>query len=207
MKISSCSIDVEEVVQKIPAVVAVAAAGFAFLFGASTWEPGGAVHEGVEIMGIVLIAIHAVGRAWCWTYAHPIERTAFITTGPYSVCRHPQDFFLILGGVGIAALLGSITMAIAGGLATWGIVCLRIMEEERQLRASHGDAYQTYRKRVPKFIPAPSLWQRPDPTQFRKASLFIGVLKAWPLGAAIVAKAIIERLHIMHEVPVLFYLP
>lgn len=152
MKVSSRPIGIEGVIQKAPAVVAAAAAGFTFLFGASSWGPGGTVYEGVQTMGLALISIHAIGRAWCWMYAHPIEKAAFITTGPYSVCRHPQDFFLILGGIGIAALLGSITIAIAGGLATWGIVCLRLMEEERQLRANHGDAYQTYRTRRSYFI-------------------------------------------------------
>lgn len=198
--------DAEEVVQKAPAVVAMTIAGFAFLFGASIWTPGETVHERIETIGMVLIAIHAVGRTWCWSYAHPIDKAALITTGPYSVCRHPQDFFLILGGIGIAALLGSVTSAIAGGLAAWGIVCLRVVEEERQLRASHGDTFQSYRKRVPKFIPNPTLWRQPDPTQFRRASLFTGVLKAWPLGAAIVAEAIIERLHVLHKMPVLFHL-
>src|SRR5258707_3462841 len=192
------SIEAEDVVQVAPGAVAVAIAGFVFLFGASTWAPGGSIHENVETLGITLIAVHAVGRAWCWGYAHPINQSALITTGPYSLCRNPQDLFLIIGGIGIGALLGSITSAFAGGLALWGIACLRIIEEERRLRASYRDRFQTYRSRLPKFIPDPSLWQRPDAALFRKKSLFIGILKAWPLASAIFAEKLVEKLHILH---------
>lgn len=201
------SIDVEDVIQNAPAVVAVMVAGFAFLFGASSWGPGGRLHESIETLGIGLIAVHAVGRGWCWRYAHPIDSAAFVTTGPYSICRNPQDFFLILGGIGIGALFGSVTGAFAGGLATWGIVCLRVIEEERRLRASFGDPYQAYRRRVPKFIPDPSLWQPPDPALFRQASIFVGILRAWPLALAILAEEVIEKLHVHGIVPVWFTLP
>jgi protein-S-isoprenylcysteine O-methyltransferase Ste14 len=207
MPASRRSIDVEYAVQKTPAVLAVVVAGFAFLFGASSWVPGGVVHESVETLGIALIAAHAVGRGWCWRYAHPIDTTAFVMTGPYSVCRNPQDFFLIIGGVGIGALFGSVTAAIAGGLAVWGTVCIRIIEEERRLRGSFGDAYQAYRKRVPKFIPDLSLWQRPDASLFRRASIFIGILRAWPLGLAILGEEVIEKLHVHGAVAVWFTLP
>lgn len=207
MRTSQSSVDVEDVIQNAPAVIAVSIAAFAFLFGASSWGSDGRLAGGIEALGIVLIAVHAVGRGWCWRYAHPIDSAAFITTGPYSICRNPQDFFLIFGGIGIGALFGSFTGAFAGGLATWGIVCLRIIEEERRLRASFGDAYQAYRRRVPKFIPDPSLWQAPDPGMFRQASIMVGILRAWPLALAILGEEVIEKLHLHGIVPVWFTLP
>jgi protein-S-isoprenylcysteine O-methyltransferase Ste14 len=207
MRTSLRSIDLDQAIQSGPTVIALTVAGFAFLFGASSWPPREWLHESIETLGIVLIAVHALGRGWCWRYAHPIDSATFITTGPYSICRHPQDFFLIIGGIGIGALFGSVTGAFAGGLATWGIVCLRVIEEERRLRASFGDAYQAYRRRVPKFIPDPSLWQAPDPALFRHASIFVGILRAWPLALAILAEEVIEKLHVHGIVPVWFTLP
>lgn len=203
----SLSIDAEDVVRKMPPAIAVALAGFAFLFGESSWRPGGPLHESIETFGICLIVIHAIGRAWCWRYAHPKEQAGLTTTGPYSICRNPQDLFLIVGGVGIGAQLGNFTCAFAGGLAVWGIACLRVIEEERQLRARFGDEFQAYRRRVPKFIPNLSLWRSPDASLFRKTSLFVGVLKAWPLALAILAAEIVERLHDAALIPVLFRLP
>jgi protein-S-isoprenylcysteine O-methyltransferase Ste14 len=207
MRTSPRSIDLDQAIQNAPAAIALTVAGFAFLFGASSWPAHERVHESIETFGLVLIAVHAIGRGWCWRYAHPIDNTAFITTGPYSVCRNPQDLFLIIGGIGIGALFGSITSAFAGGLATWGIVCLRIIEEERRLRAGFGDEYQAYRRRVPKFIPDLSLWQAPDPARFRQASIFVGILRAWPLALAVLAEQIIEKLHVHGIVPVWFTLP
>jgi protein-S-isoprenylcysteine O-methyltransferase Ste14 len=207
MRSSSPSIDLDVAIQNAPAVIALAVACFAFVFGASSWEPGHPVHDSIEYFGIVLIAVHAIGRGWCWRYAHPLDRAALLTTGPYSMCRNPQDFFLIIGGIGIGALFGSISGSFAGGLATWGIVSLRIIEEERRLRASFGDVYQAYRKSVPKFIPDPSLWQAPDPTLFRQASIFVGILRAWPFALAILAEQAIETLHLHGIVPVWFTLP
>jgi len=207
MRLCLPSIDLDQAIQNAPSVIALVIAGFAFLFGASSWGPDALLHRSIETMGIGLIAVHALGRGWCWRYAHPIDNIAFVTTGPYSICRNPQDFFLIIGGFGIGALFGSITGAFAGGLATWGIVSLRVIEEERRLRASFGDIYQAYRRRVPKFIPDPSLWQAPDPALFQQASIFVGILRAWPLALAILAEEVIEKLHVHGIVPVWFTLP
>jgi protein-S-isoprenylcysteine O-methyltransferase Ste14 len=207
MRALLASFNAEDTVKKAPVVIAVALGVFTFLFGESSWRNGGTVHEGIEIFGIGLIVIHAVGRSWCWRYAHPKDPSGFTTTGPYSICRNPQDLFLLIGGIGIAAQLGSLTYTFAGALAVWGTVSLRVLEEERHLRGRFGDEFQAYRRRVPKFIPNLSLWQAPDPALFQKTSLVIGVLKAWPLGLAVLAAEVIERLHDADIVPVLFRLP
>jgi protein-S-isoprenylcysteine O-methyltransferase Ste14 len=207
VKLSLSEIDAEDIIHQTPVAIAIVLTCVAFLFGASTWPTGDAIHESIEIVGIALIAVHAVGRAWCWRYAHPKEAGALVTTGPYSVCRNPQDLFLIIGGVGIGAQLGSFTSAFTGGLVVWVLATLRIIEEERRLRGRFNDTYQAYRRQVPKFIPNPTLWIAPNPARFIRASLAIGILRAWPLGLAIVAAEAVGRLHDLDIVPVLFRLP
>jgi protein-S-isoprenylcysteine O-methyltransferase Ste14 len=78
-----------------------------------------------------------------------------ISTGPYRYVRHPMYSSAILFFLGAPLLLGS-WWGVLGGLALILLLCLRILIEERALRAGL-DGYDDYARRVPYRL-IPHVW-------------------------------------------------
>ena len=75
-----------------------------------------------------------------------------LTEGPYSVVRHPryaEVLFGISGAVVLANWSGAYVVVAVCFLAHHGAVLL----EERELLDRFGEEYETYRKKVPRYIP------------------------------------------------------
>ena len=81
---------------------------------------------------------------------HRTER--IVTTGVYSVVRHPQYLGGLLAHVGISLLLSGFYSLISTPLIVL-IVCLISRKEEKELIREFGEEYEDYRRRVPMLIP------------------------------------------------------
>jgi len=80
------------------------------------------------------------------------EGHELITSGPYSVVRHPIYTGLILGFVGSAVARGEWRGLLAVALvflALW----LKLTLEEKWMRAQFGESYETYSRRVAALVP------------------------------------------------------
>ena len=75
-----------------------------------------------------------------------------VTTGTYSVVRHPQYFGGLLAHVGISFLLSSWYSLLVTPLMVV-VVYLISRKEEEELIGEFGKEYEDYRKRVPMIIP------------------------------------------------------
>ena len=75
-----------------------------------------------------------------------------ITSGPYSVVRHPIYTGILFGMVGSALVLGTNTSLIVIFL-TILVVGIRIHQEEGLMRDKFGDEYRDYQRRVKTIIP------------------------------------------------------
>jgi len=75
-----------------------------------------------------------------------------VTTGTYSVIRHPQYFGGLLAHVGISFLLSAWYSLLATPLMV-AVVYLISRKEEEELIGEFGKDYEDYRKRVPMLIP------------------------------------------------------
>ncbi len=76
-----------------------------------------------------------------------------VSTGPFSVMRHPTYLAHILILAGVFLITGYTG---TGFLALFDILisyCVIIPLEERELEARFGDGYREYKRRVPKFLP------------------------------------------------------
>jgi protein-S-isoprenylcysteine O-methyltransferase Ste14 len=72
--------------------------------------------------------------------------------GIYGAIRHPRYLGSFLAIVGACLIAGTRTTWIVA--AIWAsLTLLAIFFEERELTARFGDAYEQYRRRVPRFIP------------------------------------------------------
>jgi protein-S-isoprenylcysteine O-methyltransferase Ste14 len=97
-------------------------------------------------------AVHALGKQW--TYVAQVgDGHQLITHGPYGRLRHP--IYTGMTGLVIASALVAdywwaipvvVILQFAGSF-------IRINQEEKLLRETHGEAFETYAARVPAIIP------------------------------------------------------
>ncbi len=113
-------------------------------------------------MGVLLVAVGALGRIWCGLYIAGYKNGALVTVGPYSMCRNPLYFFnlVALAGLGLATLTLTLTLLFVGMFAT--LYPAVIAQEEQELRRRHGEAFDRYRRVVPGFLPRLRLLVEPD---------------------------------------------
>lgn len=78
---------------------------------------------------------------------------ALITSGPYSVIRHPSYLGALLAIVGIAIFFNSLAGAVAAFVAMMIAYTIRINVEEKALISLFGNVYTNYQKQTKKLIP------------------------------------------------------
>lgn len=153
---------------------------------ATTW-PDGAVRALIESVGLVLIAMAVVGRAWCSLYIGGRKAEELVTTGPYSISRNPLYLFSFVGTLGVGFQSGGVTLGLVFLFATMAIFLPLIAREESYLAHAMAGAFEAYRKTTPRLWPRPDLWCSPPEISVRP-DLFIRTLLdgvpfilAWPL--------------------------
>lgn len=119
------------------------------------------------ILGFVLITAGALLHVWTAkllglkaTIGYPevkteadLEKRRIITSGPFSVVRHPSYWahtMIIIGTFLITGILAVGLIAIVDLLIAYFVTTTL---EERELVRSVGEVYLEYQKRVPKFFP------------------------------------------------------
>jgi len=97
-------------------------------------------------------AIRTLGKQWSFS-ARVIEGHRLITNGPYAIVRNPIYASLALWVIAMGLTFASpIRLALALLLYVVGTL-MRIRAEEELMRATFGDAWDQYRRRVPALIP------------------------------------------------------
>ena len=139
---------------------------FALLYFA---KPAGytVVMGGAFIVAGEFLRIWAVGYAGASTRARTLGAARdLVTTGPYSYVRNPLylgNFLLSLGVCLVANVYWLVAVLIVGYLCQYlPIIAL----EEIYLLESCGSVYQTYRERVPRFLPQFSPYPNPSDHDF-----------------------------------------
>lgn len=144
-------------------------AGFCiFVFTGSLYgaRAGMRVHQGLEVIGLFLMATAIIGSTWCALYDGSQEEV-LIEVGPYSVCRHPIAAFALVGAIGAGAQFGTLTAMLVCFCVAAIVLHFATLNTERTLQAKFGIAYENYYARVPRFLPRFRLWRS---ARFVKAS-------------------------------------
>lgn len=140
-------------------------------FAAVTRSIGGdtLLHEALEAIGLALIAICIIGRAWCSLYIGGRKKAEIVDRGPYSITRNPLYVFSFMGAFGMGALTGSATIAMVFLLIAVAVFAATVRREESWLSSTFGEVYTAYVARTPRFWPKLSLWRDGDSLEIRPA--------------------------------------
>jgi protein-S-isoprenylcysteine O-methyltransferase Ste14 len=177
------------------------------LFGQSIFQPETAVHEAIEMIGIVLIVIGIAGRLWSTLYIGGRKSASVVSDGPYSITRNPLYVFSAVAAVGVGAQMGSITAAVGFGVACAAAFHLVILREEKYLSANLGADYRAYMAEVPRFFPKPSLYREGETPGFKPSLLLVTLLDGLVFLVAMPFFEIIDTAQVSGALPVLFRIP
>lgn len=176
-------------------------------FTDSYWPDEGSVHEAIEWVGMTLIAICVVGRTWCSLYIGNRKNKEVVQDGPYSVVRNPLYFFSIIGGFGVGAQAGGITVSLVCGFLTWAVFSRMAQIEEDHMVETFGSQYFYYMMRVPRLWPQLSLYHSRDSFEVFPAQI---VRTFWDASIFFVAVPVMEFFDYLHGVgtlPTKIWLP
>ncbi|MEN6371554.1 MAG: isoprenylcysteine carboxylmethyltransferase family protein [Armatimonadota bacterium] len=104
---------------------------------------------GIAVMGLV---IRVVSRDWKSSH---IEN-GLVTTGPYSIVRHPMYVASYLVGLGLLIIIGNLVLTLVFTVF-YILVHVKIgRREERFLSQKWPEDYKSYKAKVPAVIPFPA---------------------------------------------------
>ncbi len=164
------------------------------------------IHEGIEWLGLVMIGIAIVGRAWSTFYIGGRKIETLVREGPYSIVRNPLYVFSVIGAAGAGAQTGSLSVALLMTGLTLAVFAIVVGKEEAALSQSMGRPYLDYLAEVPRFIPDFRRWQGPEMLEIRPKLVVRSFLDACIFLAAIPLAETIEALQDAGVLPVLLHL-
>jgi protein-S-isoprenylcysteine O-methyltransferase Ste14 len=178
-----------------------------FIFTDSYWPDEGSVHETIEWIGMVLIAICVVGRTWCSFYIGKRKNKEVVQDGPYSVVRNPLYFFSIIGGFGVGAQAGGITVALVCGFLVWVVFSWMAQIEEDHMVEKFGSQYFYYMMRVPRLWPRLSLYHSRQSLEIFPAQIARTFWDASIFFVAVPVMELFDYLHGAGTLPTKIWLP
>jgi protein-S-isoprenylcysteine O-methyltransferase Ste14 len=114
--------------------------------------------------GAGLLALAALIRTWASAYlqadvvyASEVKTDSVVADGPYRRVRNPLYFANIIMAIGMGAMMSRAGFFVS--VVANFVFCYRlILREEAELLVTQGEAYDRYRKAVPRLLPSP--WPR-----------------------------------------------
>jgi protein-S-isoprenylcysteine O-methyltransferase Ste14 len=146
-------------------------AGLAVIFSRPWLGEDTALALLLDFAGWLLFLAYLTMRIWSTLYVGGVKDKVLQTTGPYSITRNP----LYVGGfcfaLSIALFLKSISLAVLTIVASIAYVRWVVAAEEEVLESIFGDSYREYKRRVPRMLPRPSLYQAAPTVEVRLRAL------------------------------------
>jgi protein-S-isoprenylcysteine O-methyltransferase Ste14 len=167
------------------------------LFTKAFIDVNSTLHEGLEYIGYVLIAVCAMGRIYSTAFLGGHKNTTLITVGAFSIVRNPLYFFSFLGMTGIGFVSGHIVLILGIPLCFGFIYHSLMVREEAFLKVHFGQDYIDYMGRTPRFIPDFSKYNAPDTVvvvpNFLKKAFFDAIWWFLPFPAFELIEFLIEK--------------
>ena len=186
---------------------------FAILFAAallvtqSLWGTDGLLPQALRWAGYFLIIVCVLGRTWSAAYIGGHKARIIVDLGPYSVTRNPLYVFSFIGAVGIGFCTGMVTPALVIGTVYVVYYRMIVAREEEHLTARHGEIFQDYVARVPRWIPDVKLWREADEPMGYPRNVYLAARDASAFFLSLPMFVFIGWLQNMDILPVLLRLP
>ncbi|HWQ85287.1 isoprenylcysteine carboxylmethyltransferase family protein [Brevundimonas sp.] len=165
------------------------------------------LHDGVEAVGLAMIVICVVGRAWCSLYIGGRKKAEIVSTGPYSLCRNPLYLFSFIGAFGMGAQTGSLVIAGLFLIIAVAVFYVTVRQEEIWLTTTFGDEYRAYCARTPRFWPRFSRWRDTETIEVRPVFFLTTLRDGLAFFLAIPIFEALEQAQAVGWVRVLFSMP
>lgn len=119
---------------------------------------------GLALLGLAIVGtFHAqltLGASWR-VGVDESETTALVTTGQFSLVRHPIFTWMVIAATAVALTVPNMPAILGAGLVLCGVqVQARAVEEPHLLR-QHGPNYLRYARQVGRFIPHVGTMRQP----------------------------------------------
>lgn len=83
---------------------------------------------------------------------NPVKGGTLVTVGPFEICRHPIMLGMLMGWLGTAIALGSVSLIIMFGFISV-LIMKRVTLEESTLEKTYGQEFQNYKQKVSAIVP------------------------------------------------------
>jgi protein-S-isoprenylcysteine O-methyltransferase Ste14 len=97
-----------------------------------------------NVLGFVLVTLACLGRVWCSVYIAGHKDEMLVTSGPYSLCRHPLYALSVLGALGLGLTSKSWLLGVAVTLLITALVVYAASCEEQFLADAFPEEFKAY---------------------------------------------------------------
>lgn len=166
-----------------------------------------ALHESLEWLGLVCLAVCVLGRAYCSLFIGGRKNDTVIDTGVFSVVRNPLYVFSFIGliGIGLYSLIFSFMLFL---IVAFGFYYTKVVaKEEQYLTAKFGAAYREYIQTVPRWLPDFKLWRQPEYVEVKPQFVLLTMRDGITFFLAPAFFEAIELLQHSGVLPILIRLP
>jgi protein-S-isoprenylcysteine O-methyltransferase Ste14 len=161
------------------AILILVPAGLGTLLSPLHCPPGSWGHFGFNCLGWILFLAGAAARWWGTLYVGGRKVVDLVEEGPYSLSRNPIYFGTLLLVLSIGAFSQSAVFSLAVVVVAVAYLVLALSVEERDLRERHGDRFEAYCRRVPRFFPRFRGFQTPETIPVHASGLWSEFVRAW----------------------------
>lgn len=176
------------------------------VFSHHIYQEGGLVNLALETLGGAALFVSALGRVWAAAYIAGKKNRELVTSGPYSISRHPLYFFTALGFLGAGLALESLILTALFLVVFLITHCPAIHTEEQHLMQEFGEAYRQYAACTPRLWPGWRSFHTVAEGTISYAIFTRALLDASLIGLIYPATHLLEWAHIRHLLPVIFRL-
>ena len=157
---------------------------------------GSGWHELTELTGFALLGVATLGRIWSLAYIAGRKNRELCQSGPYSLTRNPLYFFSFVGLVGFTLGVQNVLLGGVAAVCFLGYYAFVIRGEEKRLQQLHGEKFDEYCQRVPRFWPRLARPSGEATVELNLIPFTRGMREAACFLAAIVLADLIEWAHI-----------
>jgi len=130
------------------------------------------LHVAIQAVAWMMFLAGASLRFWATLYVGGRKERELVTDGPFSLCRNPLYVGSLLLGVSAALFLESPVFLVAVLAVATVYMAATVPVEEGVLRTIHGEQYDAYCRRVPRY------WPR-ELKVYSPASISVDVHRLW----------------------------